>query len=629
VGWDESLFGWVWKKVHGITTRSRATGHPVVTLASLVDRLRLVALAIGGPGTRVQEAEAEGGISGHTILLPASLDLFAQPARTALLYVARTALAATAIRLDLGRIEASEPTLSSIERAVLTVLVMDEARAALSAELPAAEALLVEQGEAIVALRVFERDPLEALVREVLLGRSTSSTVLGRSGGETRLAAARRLTRALGRVAPPAPVPLWGWITPGADATSAADGDAKRGPLPRGTERTLRPRDHVTRKSLGKSRENENPLVHSFEKLHTLEEHQGGMKRVDGEDELEAHADALEELDLRELVRSDEEARSLLRSDAMFESGAGDVGDVPDPSGLRYDEWHEAERGFRAAWCRVKVEAAAEPTDRARATRDAGALARALAPRIEEVRAEILRVIEARRPRARQLDGPDVDDDALVDRHAALAARATPPDRLYVSRRRHAPELAVLVLVDLSLSTDGWVAGARVLDVEREAAFVLGEALEGLVPELGVAGFSSHTRRDCRFHVIKGMQEPWSRARPRLFALEPAGYTRIGPALRHATRTLERCAAKRRLVLLVTDGKPNDYDRYEGRHGIADVRHAVLEAASHGVHVHALAIDREARWGLARMFLDHRYTLLASPSALGPAMGRVIAAMQR
>jgi nitric oxide reductase NorD protein len=391
----------------------------------------------------------------------------------------------------------------------------------------------------------------------------------------------------------------------------------------------MRPRDHVERKSLGKSQDNENPLVHSFEKLHTLEEHKGGSKRIDGSDELDAHADALEELDLRELIRSDEETRSLLRSDAMLESGAGDLGEAPDQTGIPYDEWHEAERSFRSAWCRVKVGRAEEPRDRGRAEREAAALARRLRPRIEEVRTELLRVVQARRPKPRQLDGPDIDYDAVVDRHAALAARSTPPDRLYVARRRHAPELAVLVLVDLSLSTDGWIAGERVLDVEREAAFVLGEALEGLVPELGVAGFSSHTRRDCRFTVIKSLGEPWARARGRVFGLEPAGYTRIGPAVRHATRVLERCEAKRRLVLLVTDGKPNDYDRYEGRYGVADVRHAVLEAASHGVHVHALAIDREAKWTLAQMFLDRRYTLLRTPAALAPAMGQVIAAMQR
>jgi nitric oxide reductase NorD protein len=186
-----------------------------------------------------------------------------------------------------------------------------------------------------------------------------------------------------------------------------------------------------------------------------------------------------------------------------------------------------------------------------------------------------------------------------------------------------------MVLVDRSLSTDGWIGGERVLDLSREAVTVIAEALEGLVPELAVAGFSSHTRKHCRFTVIKAMNEPWAHARLRLGGVEPEGYTRIGPALRHATHVLEQTRAERRLLLLVTDGKPNDYDRYEGRYGVHDVRHAVLEAASHGVHVHALAIDPSAEHGLAEMFRDHRYTLLRSPHELGPAMGQVIAAMER
>src|SRR5690606_23595425 len=111
---------------------------------------------------------------------------------------------------------------------------------------------------------------------------------------------------------------------------------------------------------------------------------------------------------------------------------------------------------------------------------------------------------------------------------------------------------------------DGWVQDRRVRDVELETALVLADAMDGLGIELGIAAFSSHTRRDCRFHVIKGMREAWASAELRLASVEAGGYTRIGPALRHATAVLGRTSARRRLLLLVTDAKPNDYDRYEG-----------------------------------------------------------------
>lgn len=640
MSWDEALFGWLWRRARERARTARASGHPVVLLASLQERLQVVALAVGGPGTKVLAAEADGGVGQRLIRLPTSLDVFPREERTVSLYVARTALAATAIRHRL----VPSTSLEGVARAVLTLLVVDEARRALAEELPAAELLLTSLGEELLTLRAAERTPerrnerrKERAVRgagaDEALERAMSLTLAGREPWPRRVGVslselALEISRELrGATLPPAS-PLWGWVLPPTEDLAETN-EPTRGPPPTGTERSFRARDHVLRKSIGESKLNESPLIHSFEKLHTLEEHSGGMKRIDGSDEIEAHADALDELDLRELIRSNEEARSLLRSDVMFESGAGDVRDAAIPDGIPYDEWHEGERAFRRGWCRVAVEAAPNARDPRAAERQLRTLARGCTASIEAVRAELRRVALARRARPRQRDGADVDHDALVSRHAALCAGSSPPDRLYVAARRHAPSLAVLLLVDLSLSTDGWIDGERVLDVERQATFVLGEALEGIVPELGVAGFASHTRRHCKFVVLKGMQEPWIAARHRLVALEPGGYTRIGPAVRHATTVLQRTAARRRLLLVLTDGKPNDFDRYEGRHGIADVRHAVLEASALGVHTHALAIDRSARAALGQMFDHQRYTLLGAPSELAGAMGHIVATMVR
>lgn len=122
--------------------------------------------------------------------------------------------------------------------------------------------------------------------------------------------------------------------------------------------------------------------------------------------------------------------------------------------------------------------------------------------------------------------------------------------------------------------------------------------------------------------------EPWCLARDRLGALQPQGYTRIGPALRHATACLSRVRARRRRLLLHTDGKPPDDDRYEGRDGMADVRQALREARAAGVEVHALAIDRRAREGLPAMFGPGGWTILPRPEALPIALGRAFAELR-
>jgi len=92
---------------------------------------------------------------------------------------------------------------------------------------------------------------------------------------------------------------------------------------------------------------------------------------------------------------------------------------------------------------------------------------------------------------------------------------------------------------------------------------------------------------------------------------------------------LERAPARRRLLLLVSDGKPTDYDRYEGRYGVADVRQAVREAHQRSVHLFALAVDAEARFYLPQMFGKGNYALLPRPDALAGALARVVAAVMR
>ena len=152
---------------------------------------------------------------------------------------------------------------------------------------------------------------------------------------------------------------------------------------------------------------------------------------------------------------------------------------------------------------------------------------------------------------------------------------------------------------------------------------VLGEVADRLGDRLQILTFASHTRNRCRVWEVKGWHDGWCESRDRLGALEPRGYTRIGPALRHATAGLAAEPADRRLLLLVSDGKPTDYDRYEGRYGIADIRQALREAEAAGVHPHALAVDAIARDYLPPMFGPGNWNVLRDPGALPEALTTV------
>ncbi len=350
----------------------------------------------------------------------------------------------------------------------------------------------------------------------------------------------------------------------------APKGDADA--LPGGTELQKKSVTQVERVKEPDQNLSENPLVHSFEKVHTLEEYKGGSKRIDGDDELAAHQKALDELDLRQVVRSHQRAKSLYRADVLIDGASGELGDDDEgPAEALYDEWDESKHQWKRQWCRLttRVVPVTESADET-----CGSSARS-SPAPRRLRAVFEQLEASRAWHLRQRHGTDVDIDAVVSRYGALRAGECSESRLYATRRRHSRDTAVLVLLDASLSTDAWVANRRVLDVEKESVLALGDALDGLFDEVAVAAFCSQTRRDCRFLVAKGFREPWSLGARRLVSLEPHGFTRIGPAIRHATAELLACGARQKLLLLVSDGKPSDVDRYEGRYGVADVHRTV------------------------------------------------------
>ena len=634
MSWDERIFGAIFRTLQRARApkRSPEAVARTATLASMRPRLAVIAAACAGRAVEIVAAEGVGGVRGAAIALPEEIDVAPSIELNEAAYVYRAIYSATSARLGFSAPDGATPG----ERALATLLAAPPTIDVIVNDFHGFARLHETLAASARASRPRVDGPIEALAQR-LLGRPwveieaeapPSAVALARRAEGLGVRDQGDLARAVERLGPsmgaaPPPVVLWGELAPRASVTSIASPEVAPGAS--GTERRGKPKDHVRRVDLGDEELEENPLVHSFEKVHTLEEHKGGKKRMDGADDLAEHEDALDELDVREVVRSRERARSLLRVDAMIEGAAGDLAGELGDEGLAYDEWDERARSYKRGFCRVFVSTARRAKDReavAAGVREVLARHRA---QTRALREKLQRIPAARAFRGRQPDGGDVDVDAIVDWHAAFVAGRSGSDKLYVSRRPHAPSLAILILVDMSLSTDAWVLGRRVLDVAKESILVLGDVLTIALGEVGVAAFHSNTRRDCRFVVVKGFSEPWDRVPARLATIEPEGYTRIGPALRHATTLLDRCQSRRKLILLVSDGKPTDYDRYEGRHGIADVRRAVREASQKGVHTFGLAIEREATPHLAQMFGKDGYEILPRPDALADALTRLAA----
>jgi len=187
--------------------------------------------------------------------------------------------------------------------------------------------------------------------------------------------------------------------------------------------------------------------------------------------------------------------------------------------------------------------------------------------------------------------------------------------------RQQSRDLAVALLVDASRSTDSWVGPGRVIDIARESALIFSHALDAGGDPHAVFAFTSKGRNDVRVEIVKDFSEAFSPAiTKRLRALRPGHYTRIGAALRHTTAQLDRQPAHDRLLLVRTDGKPNDADHYEGRFGIEDTRRAIQEARRDGVRVFGITIDVRAQALFPILFGRGGFAIVSDPARLPAAM---------
>ncbi|OUS32864.1 nitric oxide reductase activation protein NorD [Thalassotalea sp. 42_200_T64] len=217
-----------------------------------------------------------------------------------------------------------------------------------------------------------------------------------------------------------------------------------------------------------------------------------------------------------------------------------------------------------------------------------------------------------------QQQGEELDLNAWLDFHVERQISPTAEKGLYQSFRGNNRDLSCLLLADLSMSTDSYLDNEmRVIDVVRDSMLLFGEALNVVGDNFAMYGFSSVKRSHVRFTMLKNFKESYDdNVRGRIQAIRPGFYTRMGAAIRQASKILQEQKSSQKLLLILTDGKPNDIDHYEGRFGIEDTKQAILEAKQMGLKPFCITVDKEAEEYLPYIFGRHSYTVMLSPSQL-------------
>lgn len=565
-------------------------GNPAVDLRAApeeISRHRLGFLRrLGTPEERVPRASFDG----ETLRLPESLNVFPAREANAALYVWLAACSAHA-----------GPAIEESDLLKADLAAIESARHMVARTLDAApgfRSLYAELCQALLSVRPVPvlpavEESVEALIRQEL-GEAPQgiSTVMPE--------------RAPRGYRPFRPVPLWpDFRRPGRSEASGVETRATEGVAEEGEgSRTHRAR----RRKADQAERSDSFILHKFEALLSWAEFVNLNRRVEDDDTDDAKkaANDQEEIGLGQISKAPA-TRLKLHLDLAPE----DVDREALSGVLTYPEWDVRSGAYLKDHVRVLESKAEIRGDAANARFDPKARARILA---------VKRQFEALRPARLTVsgcvDGDDLDMDRTVRARADFLATGDPDDRIWTQVRPQKRDLAVSILLDVSRSTEAALPGhghdgRSVIDIEREALAALAWGLDACGDDFAINAFSSLKRDRVYVQCAKAFGEPMTGlVEERIAGLKPGFYTRLGAAIRHAASGLAHEARKRRLLLVITDGKPNDLDHYEGRHGIEDSHMAVREARRAGHAVFGITVERDGKSWFPRIFGQGAYALV-------------------
>ncbi len=286
-----------------------------------------------------------------------------------------------------------------------------------------------------------------------------------------------------------------------------------------------------------------------------------------------------------------------------------------------YDEWDGLIRDYRPQWCRIVEQQGVEGSpDFVDETFQAyGPMVRLIRRYFEAIRPEALRRLN------RQSNGEDIDLDALVNWMVDRRQGHEPSDQVYSTRQKHERQVAVAFLVDMSGST-GRQIGSRsrpVIDIEKEGLLLLSEALAAVGDQYAIYGFSGQGRQSVDIHVLKDFdQRSGGCVGLKISGVKPRQQNRDGAAIRHATHRLMEQAAKVRLLILISDGKPLD-DEYADEYSLEDTKMALREARLKGIHPFCITIDQAATDYVKRMYGDIGFLVVEDVESLPTRLPKI------
>ncbi len=320
------------------------------------------------------------------------------------------------------------------------------------------------------------------------------------------------------------------------------------------------------------------------------------VKRAPDENEdLDSVENMADDLDYLSISKDNQASAKRIQLD--LDMGNQDLEYTHLTQGTRYPEWHYKKQKLIPDLCRV-ISISSVLSEEAKLPSHLTKTANLLKRQFTNIRSE-------RHWRRNQEDGDELDLENYINFYGLQNTGASLSKiNLYQNLISQNRDLATLVLADLSLSTQAGISDDKqVIDVIKESLFLFAECLNTSQDSFAIYGFNSQKREKIDFLQIKSFKQKYGPiVRGNINQISPGFYTRMGAAIRHASQLLQKQHQQKRVLLLISDGKPNDLDQYDGRYGLEDTRQAIKAAKQLGLITFCITIDQQAESYLPYIF---------------------------
>src|SRR5574340_1509111 len=210
-------------------------------------------------------------------------------------------------------------------------------------------------------------------------------------------------------------------------------------------------------------------------------------------------------------------------------------------------------------------------------------------------------------------DGDEVDINAAIRAMIDIRLGQQPDPRIMMRSVRKVRDISVMVLLDLSESTNDKVSGQdySVLDLTRQATVLLADAINKIGDPFAIHGFCSDGRHDVEYYRYKDFNQPYNEIpKAKLAGMTGQLSTRMGAAIRHASHHLKLQRSAKKLLIVITDGEPADIDVRDPQYLRYDTKKAVEEVARNGVTTYCMSLDPRADNYVSRIFGTRNYMVV-------------------